>query len=421
MVLNLMKITVPCCVKWVLAVFAGCVCAGLGRVRTMGAEEPAWIGQSNNAFAVDLYGKVAGKTAGNLFFSPFSIQTALAMTYAGARGTTAEQMAAVLHLPAESTTIPGDFGGLIKGLVSTGTDEGETGGVNLSIANALWGQAGFDFLPDFIQLLKTDYGAGIEELDFGHNAEGARQTINGWVEDQTHDKIKNLIAPGILLPSTKLVLTNAIYFKGTWVDPFNKSATELEPFHQSASAASQVNMMQAHEECGYAEGGDFQALELPYRGERLGMIVLLPSKVDGMPALEKKLTPGMLSGVFEKLRPKFRRVAVFLPRFQLTEQLELAGTLRSMGMEAAFDPAHADFSGMTGTKLLFISNVIHKAYVGVNEEGTEAAAATAVVMVGAAMPMGPPVVFRADHPFLFMIRDETSGAILFMGRVTNPG
>jgi len=269
-----------------------------------------------------------------------------------------------------------------------------------------------------VSLLKTNYGAGLEEVDFEHNPEGARQTINAWVEKQTADKIQDLIGQGVLTSETRLVLTNAIYFKGTWVSPFDKRYTQDEPFHLSGGSEKNVPMMRHTGDYGYMEDPDFQALLLPYEGFELSMIVLLPRRVDGLPALERELTPEKLSDAFGKIGNE--QVDVSMPRFRMTGEFQLKSTLVSMGMPNAFQ-ATANFSGMTGKDDLKISNVIHKAFVEVNEEGTEAAAATATVM-GLATAMGPreTMLFRADHPFLFVIRDEKSGAILFMGRFVKP-
>jgi serpin B len=414
-----MKIPVPLCVKLTALCFLGAFCCGMAPVTTMATEEPNWIGQANNAFAMDLYAKLAAGEGGNLFFSPNSIETALTMTYAGARGDTAKQMAAVLHLPADSGTIHKDFGSFIEELNGTGTDNDKARGYELSVANALWGQTGFDFLPDFVNVLKTDYGAGLHEVDFQHNSEEARQTINAWVEKETRDKITDLIGPGVLTHLTRLVLTNAIYFKGTWADKFDKKTTQDEPFHISAGEEKKAPTMHCTASYDYMEGDDFQALKLGYAGGELSMIVLLPRSIDGLPQLEKELTLAKLSDLLGRLDNQ--TVVVSIPRFKLAQEFELGPVLGSMGMEDAFDGA-ADFSGMTGKKDFVISDVIHKAFVEVNEEGTEAAAATAVVMrtMAVARPM-PPVVFRADHPFLFLIEDEKSGAILFMGRVVKPG
>jgi len=378
-------------------------------------RESSWVGPANNAFAADLYAKLIVEAKGNLFFSPNSIETALAMTYAGARGKTAEQMATVLHLPPKGEAIHQDLGAFTQGLNAEKTAEGKPRGYQLAVANALWGQKGERFLPAFLDLLKIHYGAGLSEVDFAGNTEGARQTINAWVEKETRDKIKELIKRGILGRDTVLVLTNAIYFKGDWAAKFKKEATKDAPFHLAADKTVDVPMMNRSGDYGYAEEEGFKALKLPYAGDELAMIILLPKKVDGLGTIEKSLTADNLGRWCSKFQTQ--KVKVSMPKFKTTAEFELAKTLADMGMPYAFHAA--DFSGMTGTKDLFISHVIHKAFADVNEEGTEAAAATAVIVPrnGGSHEMQ---VFRADHPFLFLIRHEASGAILFMGRMANP-
>jgi serpin B len=392
-------------------------CALLAPASAMATETPTWIAQANNAFALDLYGRLTAGSQGNLFFSPNSIETALAMTYAGARGDTASQMAAVLHLPATSDAVHKDLGDFLKTLNGPAADTGKPRGYTLTVANALWAQQGYSFLPAFINLVQTNYGAGLQTVDFVNNTEAARQTINAWIEKKTHGKITNLIPQGALTELTRLVLTNAIYFKGSWAYPFDKAATNPEPFHVSASEDKSVPMMHRTGEYGYTETDTLQALQLRYAGGDLSMIILLPKQSDGLPSLEKQLTPAELDDLLGNLDDQ--KVIVSIPRFKLTEQFELGPVLQSLGMVDAFGVA--DFSGMDGKRDIGISSVIHKAFVDVNEEGTEAAAATAVAVAGMAMGMEPPTpVFRADHPFLFLIRDEKSGAILFMGRYVKP-
>jgi serpin B len=378
------------------------------------ATDPAWIAKANNAFALDLYAKLS-PAPGNIFFSPSSIETALAMTYAGARGQTAKQMAAVLHLtPGDS--IHADLGAFIRRLNGDMRND-KSRGYDLSVANALWGQTGQSFLPDFTSLLKKDYGAGLNEVDYKQDAEGARKTINAWAAKETHDKIQDLIPPGVLNPTTRLTLASAIYFKGAWTGKFDKKDTADEPFHLSGTDSKTIPMMHRTAKYAYAETNDCQALKLDYAGRQLSMIILLPRTNNGLSYLEKALTPAMLSKLSGSLMEK--KVDVSLPKFRLTQSLELAKTLAAMGMPDAFGGA-ADFSGITGAKDFSISDVIHKAYVEVNEEGTEAAAATAVVMTLSVEMPGETPVFRADHPFLFLIQDESSGAILFMGRMAAP-
>ena len=368
--------------------------------------------QGNNAFALELYAKLRdGK--GNLFFSPYSISTALAMTYAGARGQTEKQMAEVLQFSLPAEKLHTTFGAVLKDL----NVRGEKASFKLSVANALWGQKGYGFLKEFIELIETSYGGRLNEVDFAAAAEDARQTINAWVENETKNKIKDLIPKGVLNSLTRLVLTNAIYFKGNWASKFEEEDTKDAPFTMVNGEKLDVAKMNQTAEFNYMETEDFQGLEMPYVDKELSMIILLTKRNDRLIALEESLTMDNLSNWLAKLAK--RKVVVSVPKFTMTCQFMLADTLKSMGMTDAFSGG-ADFSGMTGRKDFFISAVIHKAFVDVNEEGTEAAAATAVVMkLTAALPEEIPV-FRADHPFLFLIRDNCSGSILFVGRLMNP-
>lgn len=369
--------------------------------------------RGNNQFAFDLYGKVRAGS-GNVFLSPYSISAALAMTSAGAKGETARQMAEALHLPSDGEALHSGFAQLDAQLVG-GEDPRP---YQLNIANALWGQQGLGYRPEFLRLTETYYRAGLHQVDFGRHHEIARETINSWVEEQTKDKIKDLIGPRDITPATDLVLTNAIYFKGTWSNPFPKLATKDEDFTTTEDKRFPVPMMHQSGSFNCFEADSIQALELPYEGNTLSMVVLLPRKVNGLGDLETGLTASKLDGWLARLSRQ--PVQVALPRFKLECGFELAGALTSLGMSLAFSP-EADFSGITEDRKLFISAVIHKAFADVNEEGTEAAAATAVMMLRSMAKVSrPPVVFRADHPFLFLIRDVRSGSILFLGRVTNP-
>jgi serpin B len=291
----------------------------------------------------------------------------------------------------------------------------------LSLANALWAQQGYSFLDSFLNVLKTDYGAGLNQVDFKGATEAARLTINQWVEKKTQDKIKDLLQPGALRSDTRLVLTNAIYFKGDWETQFDKAQTKNEAFFVSPSQRATTPLMHREGSFSYFDGGSFQALEIPYKSKELSIVVFLPKDRGGLAALEQSLNASTLQQWLHQLGP-VPKVIVTLPKFKSTQQFELSAILSSMGMPAAFG-AGADFSGMTGKRDFAISEVIHKAYIDVNEEGTEAAAATAVTM--RAMAMRPvdqaPPVFRADHPFVFVIRDNRSDSILFMGRMANPG
>ncbi len=375
-----------------------------------GAEDSVVPG--NTAFALDLYAQLrAGE--GNLFCSPYSVSTALAMTYGGARGETEQQMARVLHFGPGQERLHPAFAALAAGLKAVQ----ETGKVKLSVANALWPQQDYRFLPAYLELCKTHYGTTVTPLDYVRAAEPARQTINTWVEAQTNRKLTNLIQPGILDALTRLVLVNAIYFKGDWASPFKADLTRPAPFRVSAAKSVEAPLMCQQREFGYSETDTHQVLAMPYAGGALSMLVLLPRGNGGVSALESALTAEILADLIGGLRR--REVQVFLPKFKLTAQFSLGGKLAALGMPDAFAPGKADFSGMDGSRELFIGAVIHKAFVEVNEEGTEAAAATAVVMKLRSMPRPVPV-FRADHPFLFLIRENSSGSILFLGRLADP-
>ena len=398
------------------------------------AQEPAASEQlndqivvnGNNEFALDLYGRISNME-GNLFFSPYSVSTALAMVYAGAHGQTESQMAQVLHFPiipmesepSSSVLVPdrARFASLFGKIIHDINNRGKKGGYELNIANALWGQDGYHFLKEYIDFIETHYEGKLTEVDFKNAAEAARVKINEWVEEKTNQKIKDLIKPGMLDSMTRLVLTNAIYFKGNWASQFDKERTQEAPFTLLDGNNVNVPMMNKTEEFPYMATEDFKALDLPYVDDDLSMIILLPNKTDGIGELEKSLTADSLSLWLNQLQK--RKVIVSIPKFKLTSQFSLASVLQSMGMTDAFSSS-ADFSGMDGQRDLYISAIIHKAYVDVNEEGTEAAAATAVIMrLLSAEPDQTPV-FRADHPFLFLIRDNKSGSILFIGRVMNP-
>jgi serpin B len=295
----------------------------------------------------------------------------------------------------------------------------KTAGFQLRIANRLWGQQGFQFLPAFLDVIRTNFGADLGVVDF-KQAEAARKTINAWIAQQTDDKIQDLIAAGVLDEQTRLVLTNAIYFKARWTHEFGKTNTADAPFHTSASQQKGVPTMHQTHRLRYAAADDIQVLELPYsQSGSLSMVVLLPGKIDGLADLEKRLSADNLQKWSQDLKP--RPVKVSLPKFKLASQFGLSDTLAAMGMTLAFS-AQADFSKMSSEQRLAISAVIHKAFVDVNEEGTEAAAATAVAM--RAMALAPmleePVEFRADHPFVFFIRDNRTQSILFLGRLVKP-
>jgi serpin B len=284
----------------------------------------------------------------------------------------------------------------------------------LSIANALWGQSGYPFLPEFLALNRDVYGAPLHLVDFAGATEEARRTINAWVEEQTEKKIKDLLQPGVLNDDTRLVLTNAVYFNAAWERPFDKKETREEPFAVTPDLKVKVPMMHQDGPFRYLANEDLQVLELPYKGTELSLLVLLPRKVDGLPEWEKRLTAATLKKWLAGLREG--RVGVSLPRFECTSAIRLDQVLQDLGMPRAFRPGLADFSGMDGKKKLFIQAAVHKAFVTVNEVGTEAAGATAVVINDESKPPS----FRADHPFLFLIRDNRSGSVLFLGRLADP-
>jgi serpin B len=379
------------------------------------AADQIQIVQGSNAFAVDLYAQLRSQP-GNLFFSPESISTAFAMAYAGARGQTAAEMQHVFRFTLPPAQLHPAMGALLASW------NAQHKGCELRVADALWAQEDASFLPAYLKLVQTDYAAGFHRVNFKASPDAVRNTINHWVEQQTNNKIQNLIGSGVLTPTTRLVLTNAIYFKGDWLNTFDKASTQNEEFHTSASQFVMAPLMHRTGSYRYYDGGTFQALELPYAGDELSMDVLLPKTNDGLAALEQSFTAAAIGDWLEKLQP-VDKVILTLPRFTMTQQFELSNALSAMGMPQAFG-ASADFSGMTGKPDFTISAAIHKAYIDVNEQGTEAAAATSVVMRATAarvpFPEPPPIVFRADHPFLFMIRDTKTGAILFLGRVTDP-
>jgi serpin B len=373
--------------------------------------------EGNSAFAFDLY-RALRQQEGNLFYSPHSISVALAMTYAGARGDTADQMGDTLEFLLEQDSLHPAFNWLDAELAGRGEGaQGKDGkGFRLNIVNAIWGQKDYSFLTDFLDVLAENYGAGLRILDFVAEPEESRLAINDWVSEQTEDRIKDLIPQGAIDALTRLVLTNAIYFNAAWAYPFDEDITANGPFYLLDGGQVTVPMMEQTEAFGYTDGEGYQAVELLYDGDELSMVILLPE--DGQfEVFEEGLQADKVSGIISDLQ--FTEVALTMPQFEFDSEFSLKDTLASMGMPIAFSGA-ADFSGMTGARDLSISEVLHKAFVSVDEAGTEAAAATAVIMRETAMP-GQPVEVTLDHPFIFMIRDIETGAILFVGRVLNPG
>ncbi len=380
----------------------------------------------NNTFALDAYQTIKGD--GNMFFSPYSISIALAMTYAGARNTTEQQMADTLRFTLPQDRLHPAFNSLDLELHQRG--QGAKGkddkGFRLNIVNAIWGQKNFTFLQDFLDVLAENYGAGIRLLDFRNAPDPSRITINDWVSQQTEGKIKDLIPKGAIDAMTRLVLTNAIYFNATWQNAFEKGNTSDGIFHLLNTGEVTVPMMHQTERFTYTEDADYQAVQLPYDGRELSMLVLLP-KEGRFAAFESSLDAAAVDAIVQNLSGK--EVQLTMPKFEFTSGFGLNKALRDMGMPLAFippvpdacSPQNADFSGMDGSCDLYISDVIHKAFISVDETGTEAAAATAVIVGVSAVPMPEePVIMTIDRPFIFLIRDMETGTILFLGRVLNP-
>ncbi len=383
-------------------------------------EDAGAVPRGNAGFAVDLYGQVRAEK-GNLFLSPYSISTALAMTWAGARANTEKEMAATLHFRLPQEALHPAMEALMKDLngrtvTQRSPDQGRKQ-LELCVANSLWSQKGYPFRQEYFDLVTRAYEAGLTELDFAKDTEGARKTINAWVEGKTNERIKDLIPPGMLTPDNVLVLTNAIYFKAAWAEPFRKEATIDEEFHLADGSTIKTPIMHRQHAYGYFDEGTFEVVDVPYLGGDISMTILVPKEANGLGAIEERLTSTTLEGWIAKLQSE--QIALGLPRFKTTWSFELSETLKAMGMKDAFQHPAADFTGMSDTKELYIGFVIHKAFVDVNEEGTEAAAATAVGMMKGSAP-AEPVRLQIDRPFLFLIRDSKSGSILFMGRILDP-
>lgn len=391
-----------------------------------------YTSNATTAFAGDLLAALEKDSAGkNLFFSPYSISAALAMTAQGAKGNTRDQMIKTLHLSDMNTYRLAMAS--VQRLNSTGPDDKRP--FQFSVANALWVDKTFPLQEDYVAAVKKDFSAEVNAVDFLTGAEAARQQVNAWVETQTHEKIKDLLPAGSVDKATAMVLTNAIYFKGAWMTPFTPSATSDQPFHVDGTHDVTVPLMQGPSGTflKYLETDDFQAVSLPYRmraandrggaedglaPNMISMLVIVPKKVDGLAAVEKQMTAQQLAQWMGALESQ--PVQVFLPKFKMSSSFELSSPLKAMGMTDAFS-SEADFSGISpsANDRLKISAVIHKAYVDVNEQGTEAAAATAVTMMRMAMVQNKAVI-RADHPFMFAIYDGATGTVLFMGQVVNP-
>ena len=370
----------------------------------------------NSSFAFNLYQQLKKNNTGNLFYSPYSISTALAMTYAGAAGDTEKQMSSALHFTLPQAQLHTAFNELAIALASRGQNAEGTNGksFSLKISNALWSQQDYTILPGFLNILAQNYDAGVNLLDFIKSPEDSRVTINNWVSDQTNSRIKDLLPQGSIDSLTRFVLTNAIYFDAAWQYPFAKESTHNGTFNLLNGSTVTVPMMNHEGSYSYIKSTGYQAIELPYSGNEIAMDIIMPDagKFD---TFESDLTADKVSGIIGNLKSSF--LVLDMPKFSFDSSFSLNTALSALGMPVAFDDIKADFSGITGNTDLHISDVVHKAFVAVDEEGTEAAAATGVVMGLAALPQDS---MNVNQPFIFLIRDVKSGAILFVGRVLNP-
>lgn len=380
-------------------------------------EEGKKLVKGNSHFAWDLYSYLAKKAPGkNLFFSPASISVAMAMTYLGAKDNTANEMRDVLKLAnVTEEHLHAAFSDLHNALQNKSSD------YKLHMANRLYASNKHTFLPNFLADAKTHYKAEPVPSDFASQAEAVRQEINSWVAQQTADKIKDLIPQGVLNPLTAMVLVNAIYFKGDWAKKFKNEHTHAEDFFQDETDAKfKVDMMTQTEKfkMGFDPQLETKVLEMPYINNSLSMVILLPLKPEGLPALEEKLTGEQLHTIDDTFGMQEIKCKVSVPKFKLTDEFQLSQTLKDLGMKDLFEMSKANLSGMDGSRELYVSDVIHKAFIEVNEEGSEAAAATAVVVTTRALIRTEH--FQANHPFIFLIRDNNTGSILFLGRIVDP-
>lgn len=381
------------------------------------ADEMHSLTDANNAFALDLYQSLRSED-GNFIYSPYSISLALAMTYAGAREETESQMAETLHFLPQNE-LHSVLNALDLELANRGEakTQDETP-LQLNIANAIWAEQTFPLLQDYLDLIAQNYGAGIQLADFIQQHEAIRKEINDWASNETNDKIQDLIPNGVLDPSTKMVLVNAIYFKADWLHQFDPNDTHDASFHLLDGSDVQVKMMsQSLFGLPYVQGDGYQAVELPYKGESAAMDIIVPDE-GKFNEFESTLDSQRLNEILSNMQPG-GGLELALPKFNFTKDFDLKERLIALGMPDAFDPDRADFSGMTGGRDLYIDNVLHKAFVAVDEKGTEAAAATAVIMAPTSAMLAD-VTITIDRPFIFVIRDLPSSQILFVGRVLNP-
>ena len=364
---------------------------------------------ANNKFAFDLYSELVKSEKGNIFYSPYSISAALAIAYEGAKGQTADEIRSVFHFPENSILRP-NFAAIYNE-INKGYKDYE-----LRTGNALWVQQEYPLLEDYTSRVERYYGGKAANVDFVRETEKSRQTINSFIEEQTNNKIKDLIPRDFLDPATRLVLTNAIYFKGTWKWQFDPKDTREMEFKITPTNVVKVQMMYMKPDkasFNYADLGDLQILELPYKGEKISMLILLPT--ESLDSIEPPLTAEKLSE-YKKQMQETKLDEIYLPKFEFNTKYFMKDALSNLGMPTAFDRSKADFSGMTTTEKIWIDSIIHQAYIKVDEKGTEAAAATAGMIIGAT----PRNVFKADHPFVFIIQQKDTGNILFIGRVIDP-
>jgi serpin B len=397
-----------------------------------GEEALTELVRGTNGLAVDLYGRVRSEHQGqNLLASPVSVTTATAMAYAGARGETRDQMREALHYTLDDDALHAAFEALRSELDSRGDDlddddlpssydaEDDPVPFRLDLVNAVWGQAGYPFREDYLTLLADHYGGGLEEVDYASDPESARREINAWVADQTADRIEDLLPKGAVNELTRLVLTNAVYFLANWHHPFEENATSTQTFTALDGSTTEIPMMSQTETVPYAEVDGVQVVDLPYVGKDVSMLVILPSE-GKFDASERALDRSALARLVEALGA--REGSVSLPRFEFESSFTLEKTLEALGMPVAFDESEVDFSGVVDVERanenLYLDDVYHDTYIAVDEEGTEAAAATGAVM-GVTEAPSDPFEFVADRPFLFAIRDRVTDAILFLGRVVD--
>jgi serpin B len=376
----------------------------------MKAQDLSETISGNNEFAFTLYEEINDKEE-DVFFSPYSISSALAMTYNGARGETRKEMQELLNFIVNSEALSSHFKELNDKFSNLKRDK-----IQLNIANSLWCQEDIDFKQNFLDLNKNYYSAGIEKVNFAENYKEIREQINEWVENKTNSKIKELISKGMLDELTRLVLVNAIYFKGMWEFPFEKEKTKEDTFYIYTKCMTKTDFMHRTLSAKYYKDDLAEVIEIPYSGKKLSMMIVMPVEKYGMKKLEERLD----AELYESYRQSMytTKVDLALPKFKIEAGYDLTKPFRELGMESAFN-SEADFSGITESEDLYISNIVHKSYVDVNEEGTEAAAATGVVMRKTTAVMKN-VKFEADHPFIFFIKDNKTGSILFMGRLMNP-